>query len=123
MTNRALTLLCFLLLSGCGGRAAHPVAVNNDYVAYEMVQPGIVIEINCLDLITESARGGPVNRMVLKWDKKRQAATTPVRRGRRRTGKDWVRSAETRFFRRRDRQGQAATGKDRSFVLQRPHFR
>jgi ATP-dependent DNA ligase len=52
------------------------VAVNNDYVAYEMVQPGIVIEINCLDLITESARGGPVNRMVLKWDKKRYTALT-----------------------------------------------
>jgi hypothetical protein len=50
------------------------VAVNNDYVAYEMVQPGVVIEISCLDLITESARGGPVNRMVLKWDGKRYTA-------------------------------------------------
>lgn len=50
------------------------VAVNNDYVAYEMIKPGPVIEISCLDLITESSRGGPVNRMVLKWDGKRYSA-------------------------------------------------
>jgi len=50
------------------------VAVNNDYVAYEMIQPGPVIEMSCLDLITESSRGGPVNRMVLKWDGKRYTA-------------------------------------------------
>ncbi len=50
------------------------VAVNNDYVAYEMIAPGPVIEMSCLDMITESARGGPVNRMVLKYDGKRYAA-------------------------------------------------
>ncbi|MEP6787649.1 MAG: hypothetical protein ABJB40_04415 [Acidobacteriota bacterium] len=50
------------------------VAVNNDYVAYEMISPGPVIEMSCLDLITESSRGGPVNRMVLKWDGKRYTA-------------------------------------------------
>ena len=50
------------------------VAVNNDYVAYEMVKPGPVIEISCLDLLTESSRGGPINRMVLKWDGKRYNA-------------------------------------------------
>ena len=50
------------------------VAVNNDYVAYEMIKPGPVIEISCLDLITESSRGGPINRMVLKWDGKRYNA-------------------------------------------------
>jgi ATP-dependent DNA ligase len=50
------------------------VAVNNDYVAYEMIQPGPVIEMSCLDLITESSRGGPVNRMVLKWDGKKYTA-------------------------------------------------
>jgi len=47
------------------------VAVNNDYVAYEMIHPGPVIEISFLDLIPESARGGPVNRMVLDFDGKR----------------------------------------------------
>jgi len=46
------------------------VAVNNDYVAYEMIHPGPVIEISCLDMIPERARGGPVKRMVLDWDGK-----------------------------------------------------
>ena len=50
------------------------VAVNNDYVAYEMIKPGPVIEISCLDMIVERARGGPVNRMVLEWDGKRYKA-------------------------------------------------
>jgi hypothetical protein len=26
-----VALFCLVLLSGCGGRAAHPVAINNDY--------------------------------------------------------------------------------------------
>lgn len=47
------------------------VAVNNDYVAYEMTTPGPVIEMSCLDLIPESGKGDPVNRMVLDWDGKR----------------------------------------------------
>jgi ATP-dependent DNA ligase len=50
------------------------VAVNNDYVAYEMIKPGPVIEISCLDMIAERARGGTVNRMVLDWDGKRYKA-------------------------------------------------
>jgi hypothetical protein len=50
------------------------VAVNNDYVAYEMVHPGLVIEISCLDMIPERSRGGPVKRMVLDWDGKRYSA-------------------------------------------------
>ncbi|MFN0279331.1 MAG: hypothetical protein ACKVRN_12110, partial [Pyrinomonadaceae bacterium] len=52
------------------------VAVNNDYVAYEMIKPGPVIEISCLDMIAERARGGPVKRMVLDWDGKRYSALT-----------------------------------------------
>jgi ATP-dependent DNA ligase len=44
------------------------VAVNNDYVAYEMVEPGPVVEISFLDLIPESSKGDPVKRMVLDWD-------------------------------------------------------
>jgi hypothetical protein len=50
------------------------VAVNNDYVAYEMIRPGMVIEISCLDMIAERTRGGPVKRMVLDWDGKRYSA-------------------------------------------------
>lgn len=46
------------------------VAVNNDYVAYEMIEPGPVIEVSCLDLISESSKGDPINKMVLDWDGK-----------------------------------------------------
>ncbi len=44
--------------------------VNSDHVAYQMVQPKWVVEINFLDLISQTTRGGPVNRMVLNWNKK-----------------------------------------------------
>jgi hypothetical protein len=41
--------------------------VNSDNVAYEMVQPDWVIEISCLDLISQTTRGAPVNRTVLDY--------------------------------------------------------
>jgi hypothetical protein len=41
--------------------------VNSDSVAYQMVRPEWVIEISCLDLISQTTRGGPVNRMVLDF--------------------------------------------------------
>ncbi|MBO0798187.1 MAG: hypothetical protein J2P31_05140 [Blastocatellia bacterium] len=44
------------------------VAVNNDYVAYEMIEPGPVIEISALDLIAESSKGDPIKKMVLEWN-------------------------------------------------------
>jgi hypothetical protein len=50
------------------------VAVNNDYVAYDMIHPGPVIEISCLDLLPENSKGDPVKRMVLDWDGKRYTA-------------------------------------------------
>jgi hypothetical protein len=50
------------------------VAVNNDYVAYEMIEPGPVVEISFLDLIPESSKGDPVKRMVLDWDGKQYDA-------------------------------------------------
>jgi len=50
------------------------VAVNNDYVAYEMTAPGPVVEISCLDMIAEGSKGGPVNRMVLDWNGKTYSA-------------------------------------------------
>jgi ATP-dependent DNA ligase len=43
--------------------------VNSDHVAYQMVKPSWVIEINCLDIISQNTRGGPINRMVLNWNK------------------------------------------------------
>jgi len=41
--------------------------VNSDHVAYRMVRPEWVVEINCLDVISQTTRGAPVNRMVLDW--------------------------------------------------------
>lgn len=54
--------------------ASDYVAVNSDYVAYEMTEPGVVVEISCLDMITETSKGDPINRMVLEWDGKRYIA-------------------------------------------------
>ena len=34
------------------------VAVNNDYVAYDMIKPGPVIEMSCLDMIAERSNAG-----------------------------------------------------------------
>lgn len=44
--------------------------VNSDYVAYQMVRPDWVVEISCLDLISQTTRGGHINRMVLDFDDK-----------------------------------------------------
>ena len=44
------------------------VEVNSDYVAYKMVKPEWVVEISCLDLISETTRGRPVNRMVIDFE-------------------------------------------------------
>ena len=43
--------------------------VNSDHVAYQMVEPKCVVEISFLDLISQTTRGGPVNRMVLSWNR------------------------------------------------------
>lgn len=42
--------------------------VNSDRVAYRMVRPEWVIEISCLDVISQTTRGGTIDRMVLTWD-------------------------------------------------------
>jgi hypothetical protein len=44
--------------------------VNPDHVAYDMVRPEWVVEISCLDLISETTRGGTIDKMVLNWDPK-----------------------------------------------------
>ena len=41
--------------------------VSSDHVAYQMVRPDWVVEISCLDLVSQNTRGGPVGRMVLDW--------------------------------------------------------
>jgi hypothetical protein len=41
--------------------------VNAEHVAYQMVRPEWVIEVSCLDLVSQNTRGGPIGRMVLDW--------------------------------------------------------
>ncbi len=40
----------------------------NDSVAYQMVKPEWVMEISCLDLISQTTRGASIDRMVLGYD-------------------------------------------------------
>lgn len=40
----------------------------NDSVAYQMVRPEWVVEISCLDLISQTTRGASIDRMVLGYD-------------------------------------------------------
>lgn len=42
--------------------------VNGDHVAYKMVRPEWVVEISCLDIISQNTRGGAINRMVLRYN-------------------------------------------------------
>ncbi len=41
--------------------------VNSDRVAYQMVAPGMVIEIECLDIISKTSRDNSIDKMVLDW--------------------------------------------------------
>lgn len=43
--------------------------VNSEHVAYEMVRPEWVVELSCLDLISQTTRGGDIDKMVLEWDR------------------------------------------------------
>jgi hypothetical protein len=47
--------------------------VNSDHVAYQMVEPQWVVEISCLDLISQTVGGGPIMRMALDWDRAARA--------------------------------------------------
>ena len=42
--------------------------VNKDRVAYRMVKPEWVIEISCLDLVSQNTRGASIDRMVIHWN-------------------------------------------------------
>ena len=54
--------------------------VNSDHVAYQMVRPEWVIEVSCLDIISQSTRGGPINRMVLDYQQTDNPGYKVVRR-------------------------------------------
>lgn len=53
--------------------------VNSDRVAYQMVAPKNIVEISCLDLVSETTRGGTIDRMVLSWNAREKTWKT-VRR-------------------------------------------
>lgn len=42
--------------------------VNSDRVAYRMIKPGLVAEITCLDMISQTSHGSSIDRMVIEWD-------------------------------------------------------
>jgi hypothetical protein len=42
--------------------------VNSDHVAYSMVRPEWVIEVQCLDLVSRTTRDATMDRMVLAWN-------------------------------------------------------
>jgi len=48
-------------------------------VCYQMVRPEWVIEISCLDLISQSTRGAPIDRMVLDWTSRNTAPSAACR--------------------------------------------
>lgn len=54
--------------------------INSDHVAYQMVRPEVVVEISCLDLISSSTRGAPINRMVLDFSRNGSTKYRVVRR-------------------------------------------
>ncbi len=59
------------LLSDLKDRIAHSdyVEPSSEHVAYKMVCPELVIEISCLDLISQTTRGGTIDRMTLSWER------------------------------------------------------
>ncbi len=42
--------------------------VNTERVAYHMISPGLVVEIECLDVISRTSRGNSIDKMVLEWN-------------------------------------------------------
>ena len=47
--------------------ASDYVEVNSDQVGYRMVEPGLVAELSCLDVVSRTSLGSTIDRMVLDW--------------------------------------------------------
>jgi len=47
--------------------------VNSDRVAYQMLKPGLVAEISCLDIISRTSHGSSIDRMVIEWEESRNS--------------------------------------------------
>jgi ATP-dependent DNA ligase len=41
--------------------------LNSDQVGYPMIEPGLVVEIFCLDVVSRTSQGSSNDRMVLDW--------------------------------------------------------
>jgi len=41
--------------------------VNSDQVAYQMIEPGLVTEISCLDIVSRTSHGNTIDKMILEW--------------------------------------------------------
>ena len=41
--------------------------VNSDQVGYPMIEPGLVVELSCLDVVSLTSQGSSIDRMVLDW--------------------------------------------------------
>jgi len=44
--------------------------VNSDRVAYQMISPGLVVEVECLDLVSRTSRDNTIEKMILEWNDK-----------------------------------------------------
>jgi len=47
--------------------ASDYVEVNSDQVGYRMVEPGLVAELSCLDVVSRTSQGSTIDRMLLDW--------------------------------------------------------
>lgn len=41
--------------------------VNSERVAYQMIKPGLVMEVECLDMISRTSRDNTIEKMILEW--------------------------------------------------------
>ncbi len=48
--------------------ASEYAEVNSDRVAYQMIKPGLVVEISCLDIISRTSHGSTIDRMIIEWN-------------------------------------------------------
>jgi len=46
--------------------------VNSDRVAYQMIKPGLVAEISCLDIVARTSHGSTIDKMVVEWNEEKQ---------------------------------------------------
>jgi hypothetical protein len=58
------------------------VESSQDHTAYQFVRPDLVIEISCLDIISQTTRGATIDRMTLQWSSQPGDTSSPGFTGR-----------------------------------------